>query len=87
MARSTQVIARRGEESCRHCGDRPEVTVTGPTPAGELTIRTCAIHAGRYLRDDRLTVTPDPDRRLAVCACRRLIGHNGRAAHRCPAVA
>lgn len=54
--------------------------------AGNDRCRECLSHTLAYLLTDGVTVTPDPEANVALCACNRFIGHGGRAAHACTAV-
>lgn len=86
MARSTAPIVGPKGDRCAECSVKAEATVSGDTPSGPLTFRVCLSHTLRYLRTDGVTVTPDPEANVALCACNRFIGHGGRAAHACTAV-
>lgn len=88
MARTTAAHGRAaGADRCRECNTKAEATVTGPTPRGEVTFRVCLSHTLRYVKNDDVTVTADPEANVALCACKRFIGHGGRAAHNCAASA
>jgi len=83
MARSTaQVVGPKADDKCHDCNVRAEATATN----GAVTLRACAIHSERYLKMAKynVVVTFDEDANIAACpTCRRVIGHGGRAAHRC----
>ena len=88
MARTTApYVGKKGTDRCRECSMKAEATVSGETSSGPASFRVCLSHTYRYVRANGVTVTPDPEANVALCACGHFVGHNGRAAHRCSAVA
>lgn len=87
MARSTAPVVGPKGDRCAECNTKAEATVSGTNvrTGAPVTFRVCLSHTYRYVRTDGVTVTPDPEANVALCACNRFIGHAGRAAHKCSA--
>lgn len=85
MARTTAPVAKNKNDRCHDCLTKAEATVTGIENG--FSIRVCLSHTLRYVQmPDKVTVVPDPEANVVLCACNRFVGHGGRAAHKCTAV-